>query len=246
MVYFLVIQSIKYQFMLTVMLANEEEEREAFEAMHKLEKILDNNIGFYWWKKYVAAAFWANIATPMNLSITLFTALTTAQASSSSFLPHNVYLIMSIATMLVSVVNTFFKPHQQMVDNMKTMVKYGEYGNAFEEIYYSPCHTIEDFRIRTERYREVQKKLNTFRNENVVDQQNFFTDLLHLAARFTVLKHHENWLDLEKGNTNMKKVAKDFEEQFKNVVTKRSPTVPRDNQTPMFSIEIQQPLSPQS
>ena len=46
----------------------------------KIEKFLDAKIGFYWWKKYIAGAFWSNVATPVNLFITLVTALTTGQA----------------------------------------------------------------------------------------------------------------------------------------------------------------------
>ena len=37
---------------------------------------LNKNIGTYWWKKYITTAFWKNISTPINLSITILTALT--------------------------------------------------------------------------------------------------------------------------------------------------------------------------
>lgn len=43
-----------------------------------LENKLNVDIGFYYWKRYVAGSFWAQLATPINLAITLMTALTTA------------------------------------------------------------------------------------------------------------------------------------------------------------------------
>jgi hypothetical protein len=40
-----------------------------------LESKIDNDLGYYFWKKYIAAAFWAQISTPLNLMITIMTAL---------------------------------------------------------------------------------------------------------------------------------------------------------------------------
>ena len=46
-----------------------------------VEDNLDKLLGFYYWKRYIASAFWSNISTPINLAITLMTAMTTAQAT---------------------------------------------------------------------------------------------------------------------------------------------------------------------
>lgn len=50
-----------------------------------VEDNLDKLLGFYYWKRYIAAAFWSNLSTPINLAITLMTAMTTAQATTLSF-----------------------------------------------------------------------------------------------------------------------------------------------------------------
>ena len=47
---------------------------------------INQDIGFSWWKRYIAAAFWANISTPLNLGITLLTAITTGQAASQNLI----------------------------------------------------------------------------------------------------------------------------------------------------------------
>jgi hypothetical protein len=56
-----------------------------------LENKIDQDLGFYFWKRYTAAAFWTQISTPINLLITLMTALTTAQSASSNILPEEAY-----------------------------------------------------------------------------------------------------------------------------------------------------------
>lgn len=179
--------------------------------MNRLQAILDYNIGFCWWKKYIAAAFWSNIATPINLSITLFTALTTVQATSSAFLPNKAYLALSVSTMIISVINTFFKPHQQMTDTIKSMQAFSVLGQEFESIVHSGC-TPEEIERRTTALRDLQARVNKARYDGAVESMNFFTDLIHIVARNTVLKGRDRWLDLEKGSTHMDvdKVREEF------------------------------------
>ena len=84
-----------------------------------LENKLDTDIGYFYWKKYIASAFWAQISMPINLIITLMTAITTAgQANSPNLLPKEVYVKISIVTLLITVLNTFFRPHEQMTNNI--------------------------------------------------------------------------------------------------------------------------------
>jgi hypothetical protein len=60
------------------------------------------------WKYYIAVAFWSNIATPINLCITIMSALISAQANSDDLLLVNVYKDISIGFLLLSTLNTFF------------------------------------------------------------------------------------------------------------------------------------------
>jgi len=66
------------------------------DQLRTIENKLDKEIGFYYWKRYIASAFWSNISTPINLSITLLTAITTGQATTEQLLPQNIYVNLSM------------------------------------------------------------------------------------------------------------------------------------------------------
>ena len=102
-----------------------------------LESKIDNDLGYYFWKKYIAAAFWAQISTPLNLMITIMTALTTAQSTSSGFLTKEVYRDISVVTLLFTVINTFFTPLAQLNKSVEMVKKWNALGMNFEEIFYS-------------------------------------------------------------------------------------------------------------
>lgn len=162
--------------------------------MLRMESILDNELGFYWWKRYIAAAFWNNISMPLNLVLTLITALTTAQTTTDNLLSHTVHARLSIVALVVSVLNTFFRPHAQMTENMKIMEQLEKYGDTFETIYYSERTTPEDIRRRTEAYKTLRTEVNKYYTSVSINSRNFFTDMLHLFAHVTVLKGKEGWL----------------------------------------------------
>jgi len=172
----------------------------------KIEKFLDSKIGFYWWKKYIAAAFWSNIATPINLFITLVTALTTGQAVTDSLIPNDIYSILSITVLVISTLNTFFRPHTQLMENVNDMQKWGEFGREYTNIY---NNIEEDFtqseyerlKEKLKNYRMLEKKINDFMATQSNVQQNFVTDLIHIIARKTCLRSgKESWMYFLKSN----------------------------------------------
>lgn len=67
--------------------------------MKALEKRINEEIGL----RYVAAALWSNIATPVNLAITLMTSVTTGQATTDNLIRPDIYKALSM-------LNTFFRP----------------------------------------------------------------------------------------------------------------------------------------
>ena len=135
--------------------AETQTEDNKLEIMKNLEEKINEDLGFKWWKKYIAGAWWNQISTPMNLSITLLTAITTAQTTSSGFLPEDVYKGISIATLIISVLNTFFKPSAKMSENMKDMNDWTKLGGIFEEIYY---RGNEDIAKKIDDYKKLQNK----------------------------------------------------------------------------------------
>jgi len=63
-------------------------------------KKLNEDIGFYWWKYYTYCAFWTNISVPINLTITILTALTTGQTATGSLINNETSTIFGINTFL--------------------------------------------------------------------------------------------------------------------------------------------------
>lgn len=165
-------------------------------ASVRLENKLNNDVGFHWWKKYIASAFWCNVSTPVNLSITVITALTTAQATTNNLLPQDVFVSISIIALILTTVNTFFRPHAQMTLCMKLLQDWTEFGNRFETIYYeqSGDEKLASYKLL---YDEIQR----YKNNDSPENQNFFTDLLHILARLSCIRKHEKWLDLDHSMT---------------------------------------------
>ena len=177
------------------------------DAMKLIENRLNKDLGFSWWKKYIAAAFWSNISTPINLSITILTALTTAQATTDNLLSQKTYVNISIATLMLSVVYTFFRPHDQSATMVKMMNKFQSFGSTFEEIYYTDNNDLNDYKRRFDAYTSLQSVINAYKNQDSSPEtQNFVSDFIHMVARFTLLKKREEWIfGLEDYNSYIQK-----------------------------------------
>lgn len=156
-----------------------------------LENNLNISIGYSWWKKYIAAAFWSNISTPINFIITLLTALNTGQATTGNFISSELFVNLNIATLVISTFNTFFKPNEQYNNNLKNMHDWLDFGIRFETIYF----TISDETEKYNAYIQLQQDINKYENSESPNTQNFFTDLLNCIAINSCLKKRERWLD---------------------------------------------------
>lgn len=157
-----------------------------------LKDKLDTDLGFYYWKYYIAGAFWSNIATPINLCITILSALVSAQANTDSLLPKNLYKDLSIALLLLSTLNTFLRPHIQMNENVQLKQKYDALGAEFEQVHFSQGTDVSKYI----KYEEIAKQMNDLRKSDSPISQNYLTDLIHIICRRTCLKGKNLWLDL--------------------------------------------------
>jgi hypothetical protein len=164
--------------------------------MKTLENNLNRVLAQNWWQKYIAAAFWSNMSTPINLTIMLLTTLTTGQATTSNLLSSESFVSVSIASLILSVINTFFRPHSQMNDNLEVMRKWQSIGSKFERIYYSKNHDREDYERRLKDYARLQKEVHTLQNSPTPTSQNFFTDLIYYAVSFALVKKQRHlWVN---------------------------------------------------
>lgn len=168
-----------------------------------LENKLNEDIGWFYWKKYIAAAFWSQISMPMNLVITLITALTTAQANAPNLLPEQIYKNLTYVSLILTVLNTFFRPHEKLQNNLKYMKEWASLGISFEKIYYSDMsnssksarQSFEKMAIFAAEYSKLQDNANALRQKEGPDMINFVTDLIHIICHYTCLKSCRKWLE---------------------------------------------------
>lgn len=163
-----------------------------------MESKLDIDIGYYYWKKYIASAFWSNISTPINLIITLLTAVTTAQIASSNIVSEKTSINLSITALIITALNTFFRPHTKMSSSIELMKKWVELGNDFEELYYTEHKYSIKSEFIIEKYKELQLRSNTLKESEGPDTMNWLTDLIHFISKKSCIKKYQRWLDTNK------------------------------------------------
>jgi hypothetical protein len=164
-----------------------------------LEDKLNHVLASSWWQKYISAAFWSNISTPLNLTVMLLTTLTTGQAATNNLLSESTFMSVSVTCLILSVVNTFFRPHEQMNDNLDIMRKWQALGARFERIFYSKYSSYEDFKRRLVDYTRLQKDIHTLQNAPTPTSQNFLTDLIYYLISIVLIKKRRNlWINTDK------------------------------------------------
>ena len=167
---------------------------------------INQDIGFSWWKRYIAAAFWANISTPLNFGITLLTAITTGQAASQNLISKKTTLTLSVIALVTSTLNTFFRPHDQMTTHLAEMKQWTIFGTKLDILYYQPDDTIEQLQEKLKTSYELFNEINIY-HVNKTFKNNFITDLIHIISRLTCLKK-DAWI---------KTFEKDFERKFRQL-----------------------------
>ena len=156
----------------------------------ELRVYLDSWIGFYYWENYYCTWFWTNISMPINLALTLATALIAAQASSTgSLLRENDYMVLSFTTMILTTVNSYFKPQIKSMDSSAVLTKWIELGYKLDDI-------IFDIQTPEEQYKSY-KTLFSDMNKQAASQagnRNFLTSWWHFGLRKWYGPESENWI----------------------------------------------------
>ena len=127
---------------------------------------LNYDIGFYWWKRYIYCGFWKNISTPTNLSIMVFTALTTGQTATQSLISERTSTALGAAVLFISMFNTFFKPGEELASNLTDLKLWEKVGSELEIIHYRVCHTDKDKQKKLTDYVELFKKVSNMKRSN--------------------------------------------------------------------------------
>ena len=191
-------------------MSNKSNKNEKFILMMQLQNKINGELGDLWWNKYVGAAFWSNISTPINLAITLLSAVTAGQATTNNMLSNSVFFKISVTSLLLSTLNTFFRPHSQLMENMNTIKAINEFGAKFETIYYSENSSQTDFERRYNEYKKLSQEFNKYQIEQTPEQQNFITDLIYwLIRKYSCLKNSYKWLDVDMSYIQEDKIKSD-------------------------------------
>ena len=137
--------------------------------MLTIQSSLNLRIGTQAWKKYISAGFWNYISTPINFTITLFTALTAGQTGTqSTYLTEKQLFIMLFISFLLSIINTFFKLKEKALLNYESSKKYDEFGET-------------DLKMKLIEYKILQEEINKYSQKESIENVNYFTELIYIC-----------------------------------------------------------------
>jgi hypothetical protein len=176
---------------------NEENKKNKVNELLKSEitdylKKLNEDIGFYWWKYYTYCAFWSNISVPINLTITILTALTTGQTATGSLIDNHTSTIFGIVVLIVSIFNTFFRPTQQLNDNEEIKKKWANLGTKFDILYYDKIHNSNELIIQEKKVEELFKEVGAMKRDIT---NNYFIDLIFMMTKRLFIRDDITWIN---------------------------------------------------
>ena len=147
--------------------------------MLTMQENLNLRIGIRRRKKYISAAFWNYISTPINFVITLFTALSASQTgTTNTFLSTNQVFYILLTTFILSIINTFFKLKEKAQLNYDSAKKYEQFGTEFEKIYFTPILNTGDVEKKLNDYNDLYKRIMTYSNNENIDEVNYITEFI--------------------------------------------------------------------
>ena len=166
-------------------------EREIESEILRYSNVINKDTGFHWWKRYTYSAFWSITANPINLSITIFTALTTGESATGSLFGESITTSIGLLTLVLSIINTFFKPYDQLRTNQSLKEKWSDRGVEYEELYHQVVHTIDDKKIKLQKFQELYTNISVLKKNN---ESNYVIDLIFTIARVICIRKDVKWL----------------------------------------------------
>ena len=151
---------------------------------------INETIGYYWWKQYFYTGFWSYITTPINLAITVITALTTGQSATNGLISSNSTTVLGGIALLLSIFNTFFKPNDQYNLNKNALKQWADIGTSFDEIYFDKVsddnHKDTEKREKLSKLQDLFKKVSNLKKNN---ESNFLIDIIFIILRCICLRN---------------------------------------------------------
>ena len=174
-----------------------------FKMMILQQEVLNKRIGTQAWKKYLSAAFWNYITTPINFSITLLTAIATGQAATANILSPRQTLIILFVTFVLTTTNSFFKLNTKMNLNFEAARRYYSFGSKFEEIYYAPLFTNRCVDIKLKNYNTLHDNMNKYMLSETIENQNYVTEILYNIVMKTSYMNKSKWINLKERHNEL-------------------------------------------
>jgi len=160
-----------------------------FGLMITLQENLNLRIGTERWKKYINSVFWYYISTPINFTITLFTALSSGQVgTNTNFLSNGALFGILFTTFLLSTINTFFKLKETNDMNTKVAKEFEDFAIKFEEIYFTPINSDSDIYKRYINYKKLQYQINDFCKTSGIENNSYITALMYSCCKYMCFK----------------------------------------------------------
>jgi hypothetical protein len=182
----------------------------------RLQEYLNKWIGFYYNQTYYCAWFWSNISMPINLSLTLFTALIAAQASSTgSFLSEHDYMVLSFTTMILTTLNSYFRPSIKSMDTNTRLVQWIKFGHKLEELTFDDTPEGKE---KFTKFKALLLQMNDFVCIQAGKDRNFLTDWWHSMMRWYRGEDTENWLTMGSTLTDFKQTNNNNDKNKKEIV----------------------------
>jgi len=166
-----------------------------FKIMIFQQEVLNKRIGTQAWKKYLSAAFWNYITTPINFSITLLTAIATGQAATANILTQQETLIILFITFVLTTTNSFFKLNTKMNLNFEAARRYYSFGSKFEEIYYKPLFTNKCVDRKLKSYNTLHDNINKYMLSETIENQNYITEILYNIVMRSSYVTKSKWIN---------------------------------------------------
>jgi hypothetical protein len=160
----------------------------------RIEEHINLSIGTNWWKWYVSSAIWSNVSTPLNFSITILTALTSGSLLSGDSMK-GALVGLNMTTLVLSTINSFFRPHDQLTQCLESLKAWTVMGNKFESRYFE-MRQIGDLDEKFAEYRNLLQEMNALENKEDPNRRNFATDVLYMIVRATIINKKEKWLSI--------------------------------------------------
>jgi len=151
---------------------------------------INYDIGYFYWLLYIYSAFWNNISTPINLAITILTALTTGQSASQNLISTSLNTQLGIAVLLLSIFNTFFRPYHQLTFNRQVTKKWCKLGTKFDKLYYNKDYNNKDRFIKLKKLQNLFDEVNLLKREH---ESNYFIDFFFIILKYIYIRNRIFW-----------------------------------------------------